>query len=67
MERSYGLVFSQRVLLKLAEKGISREDAYRIVQQSSMKVWKEQGSFIAALLADKEVSLSEANGCQGMF
>src|SRR3989337_1213965 len=56
MERSYGLVYSQRVLLKLAEKGISREDAYKIVQKNSMKVWKEGGSFMQALLQDKEVS-----------
>ena len=55
MTRSYGLVFSQRVLLKLASSGISREDAYKIVQKNSMKVWKEGGSFMETLLKDKEV------------
>jgi adenylosuccinate lyase len=34
-----GLVFSQRVLLELPKKGVSREDAYRIVQRNAMKVW----------------------------
>jgi len=37
-----GLVFSQTVLLKLVTKGISREDAYRIVQESAMKVWADE-------------------------
>ena len=36
-----GLVFSQRVLLELPLKGVSREDAYRIVQRNAMKVWEE--------------------------
>ena len=45
MTRSYGLVFSQRVLLKLASSGISREDAYKIVQKNSMKVWKRGRQF----------------------
>lgn len=37
-----GLVFSQTILLKLVTKGISREDAYRIVQDSAMKVWQDE-------------------------
>jgi adenylosuccinate lyase len=36
-----GLVFSQRVLLELPKAGVSREDAYRIVQRNAMKVWEE--------------------------
>jgi adenylosuccinate lyase len=36
-----GLVFSQRVLLELPKRGISREDAYKIVQRNAMKVWEE--------------------------
>jgi adenylosuccinate lyase len=36
-----GLVFSQRVLLELPKAGVSREDAYKIVQRNAMKVWKE--------------------------
>ena len=36
-----GLVFSQRVLLELPLQGVSREDAYRIIQRNAMKVWQE--------------------------
>ncbi len=38
-----GLVFSQRVLLELPKRGVSREDAYKIVQRNAMKVWQEIG------------------------
>lgn len=53
-----GLVFSQRVLLTLIEEaGISREDAYRIVQSSAMKIWSgEAKSFLELLKSDPEVS-----------
>lgn len=37
-----GLIFSQTVLLKLVSKGISREDAYKLVQDCAMKVWQDQ-------------------------
>lgn len=37
-----GLIFSQKVLLKLTEKGMSREDAYKLVQENSMKVWQNK-------------------------
>ena len=62
-----GLVFSQRVLLELPLQGVSREDAYRIVQRNAMKVWGEiqQGKattnkkgeslYLGHLLADKEL------------
>jgi len=56
-----GLVHSQRVLLALTQAGVSREDAYRLVQRNAMKVWKEGKDFLNELLADDEVraSLSE--------
>lgn len=68
-----GLVFSQRVLLELPLKGVSREDAYRIVQRNAMKVWeglqhgnsavndKGESLYLQYLLADEELrtSLSE--------
>lgn len=44
LERMGGLVFSQRTLLALTQHGISREDAYRIVQSSAMKVWEKDGN-----------------------
>lgn len=57
-----GLVHSQRVLLALTQAGISREDAYRIVQRNAMKVWEQGKDFLEELLNDKDVSkaLSEA-------
>lgn len=56
LNRLNGLVFSQRVLLTLIEEaGILREDAYRIVQQNAMRVWKEDVDFLALLKADPEV------------
>ena len=50
-----GLIFSQRVLLALTEKGISREKAYRIVQRNAMKVWEDKVSFKDLLLEDKDI------------
>ncbi|WP_349367235.1 MAG: adenylosuccinate lyase [Nitratireductor rhodophyticola] len=56
-----GLVHSQRVLLALTQAGVSREDAYRLVQRNAMKVWEEGADFLEELLGDKDVraALSE--------
>ncbi|MDR7147282.1 adenylosuccinate lyase [Rhizobium sp. BE258] len=56
-----GLVHSQRVLLALTQAGVSREDAYRLVQRNAMKVWEQGKDFLEELLADQEVraALSE--------
>jgi adenylosuccinate lyase len=51
-----GLVHSQRVLIALTNKGVSREDAYKIVQDSAMKVWRGEGDFLAFLKADPRVT-----------
>ena len=56
MERSYGLMFSQRVLLKLADKGLPRQQAYEIVQKNAMRAWRERTNFHALLAADPEVT-----------
>ncbi|MDZ7712779.1 MAG: adenylosuccinate lyase [Rhodovibrio sp.] len=56
LDRLGGLVYSQRVLLALTQAGISREDAYRLVQQNAMQVWQEGGDFLSLLKADPEVS-----------
>ncbi len=53
---SYGLVFSQHVLLVLIDKGLSREEAYSVVQRNAMRSWKEKTSFQQLLLDDEEVS-----------
>jgi adenylosuccinate lyase len=55
MARSYGLYNSQRVLLALLEKGLTRENAYEIVQRNAMKSWKTGIQFRKLLLKDKEV------------
>jgi len=55
MERLKGVVFSQKVLLKLVEKGTTREEAYAIVQRNAMKVWEGLGDFRSLLLEDAEV------------
>jgi len=57
-----GLVHSQRVLIALTQKGVAREDAYRLVQKSAMQAWNGGGDFLALLKADKAVRkhLSEA-------
>jgi adenylosuccinate lyase len=62
-----GLIFSEKVLLKLIDKGLSREDAYEIVQRNAMKSWEEKVDFKAALLDDKQLmgflSREEIEGC----
>ncbi len=62
LDRLGGLVHSQRVLLALTQKGVAREDAYRLVQRNAMKVWAGGGDFLALLMADPDVRkhLSEA-------
>ncbi len=57
-----GLVFSQKILLDLTQAGVSREDAYRMVQRNAMKVWQEGKDFQEELLADNDVvtALGEA-------
>ncbi|WKT93728.1 adenylosuccinate lyase [Brucella anthropi] len=61
MNKFRGLVHSQRVLLALTQAGVSREDAYRLVQRNAMKVWEQGADFLEELLSDAEVraALSE--------
>jgi adenylosuccinate lyase len=56
LDRLGGLVHSQRVLIALTQKGVAREDAYRIVQESAMKVWRGEGDFLTFLKADPRVT-----------
>ncbi len=62
LNRLGGLVHSQRILIALTQKGLSREEAYRVVQQHAMKAWRGEGDFQAMLAADPTVRkhLSEA-------
>jgi adenylosuccinate lyase len=60
IDSSFGLVFSQSVLLALIAHGTSRDVAYRVVQRNAMEAWEKETSFRALLEADSEVSLSKA-------
>lgn len=55
MERTFGLIYSQRVLLKLIDKGLSREEAYDTVQRRAMQAWEEQRSFRELIESDEKV------------
>ncbi len=55
MELTGGLYYSQSVLLALVRKGVTREDAYRLVQRNAMKTWEGKGSFISLLKKDSEI------------
>src|SRR2546422_10281079 len=56
LEASYGLVYSQRVLLKLTESGLARQTAYELVQRTAMRAWRERRSFYELLAADPAVT-----------
>ena len=58
LDKLGGLVHSQRVLLALTQKGMSREAAYAAVQRNAMPVWRGEGYFLDLLLKDKEVTAS---------
>jgi len=56
MELTKGLIFSQRVMLALIDKGLSRQEAYKMVQRNAMKAWKGSRNFLTLLKADAEVT-----------
>ncbi|WP_094701387.1 adenylosuccinate lyase [Brevibacillus laterosporus] len=55
MDRTFGLIYSQQVLLKLIDKGLSREKAYDTVQPRAMQAWEEQRSFKEIISEDETV------------
>lgn len=55
LEKTKGLIFSQKIMLELTKRGFSREEAYKIVQNISMQVWQSQADFKALLLENAEV------------
>ena len=61
LDKLGGLVHSQRVLLALTQAGVSREDAYRLVQRNAMPVWRGEGIFLDLLKADNDVILSDSD------
>ncbi|MFC1941091.1 adenylosuccinate lyase [Chloroflexota bacterium] len=58
MQLTKGLIFSQRVMLALVDKGLSRQKAYELVQRNAMKSWKGNKNFLILLKADPEVTAS---------
>ena len=60
MDRLGGLIHSQRRVLALTQKGMSREASYSAVQRNAMRVWRGEGNFLDFLKADPEVTLSDA-------
>jgi adenylosuccinate lyase len=63
LDRMGGLIHSQRVLLALTQAGLSREEAYAVVQRNAMKVWESDGelSLLNLLKADPDVSTRLSN------
>src|SRR5437016_11870710 len=55
VDRLGGLIRSQRVMIARTQKGVSREDAYRLVQRNAMPVWQGKGDFLSLLYKDREV------------
>ena len=63
-----GLIFSQEVLLILVQKGISREDAYKLVQKNAMQVWEQNKDFKTLLKSDKDIlTLLSENEIDSLF
>jgi adenylosuccinate lyase len=66
-DRSYGLVYSQRVLLRLTEAGLARQVAYELVQGLAMRAWRERRPFFDLLASDpavtRHVKLEELKAC----
>ena len=56
IELTRGLIFSQRVLLALIDKGLTREEAYKMVQDNAMETWRDKKSFLALLKMDKQIT-----------
>ena len=56
LDSLHGFIYSQRVMLALTGKGLTREDAYRIIQRNAMRVWKEGLDFKDLLAQDNEVT-----------
>jgi len=56
IELTQGVIFSQRVLLVLIDKGLIREEAYKIVQDNAMKAWEKRKTFLSLLEADKRIT-----------
>jgi adenylosuccinate lyase len=56
LDRTHGLVHSQRVLLALTQAGLAREESYRLVQKHAMRAWNGEGDLLSLLKADPQVT-----------
>jgi adenylosuccinate lyase len=56
LEKTKGMISSEAILLELVEKGLTREEAYKLVQRNAMKVWEDRVEFREALLSDPEIA-----------
>ena len=67
LDKTGGLIFSQRVMIELIKAGLTREEAYRLVQKHAMQAWKEGKDFKESLLQDREIKKSlnahKVNAC----
>ncbi len=67
MEKTYGLIFSQRLLLALIDKGMKREDAYDLIQKRAMQAWEEKKPFRELILLEDKINtalnIEEINEC----
>ena len=63
-----GIIFSQRVLLELIDRGMLRDEAYQIIQDSALKAWEEEGSFKENMLKEKKIAkYLDAKELEGLF
>jgi adenylosuccinate lyase len=68
MELTHGLMFSQRLMLALVEKGMSRDGAYKIAQNNSSRVWEEEADFRELIRSDGDVAeLLDSTDLDGIF
>ena len=56
MEKTKGLYYSQKILLELTQRGVSREDGYRLVQKNALEAWDKQQNFKDLVLADPAIT-----------
>jgi adenylosuccinate lyase len=55
LNQSHGLIFSESVLIRLVDRGLTREDAYALVQRNAMRAWEEGADFKNAISKDAEI------------
>ena len=61
LDLTRGLIYSQRIMLALIAKGLSRQKAYELVQRNAMKAWQRSRNFLTTLKADAEVTAALPN------